>query len=311
MLRERKLNFIGQLFLLFATLAWGSSFVILKDTMDALPGFFVIGVRFVISGLVFALAFIKRLKTMDKKAFLRGLALGTVVAAAYLTQTWGLKYTTPGQNAFITGTYCVMVPFVGWAIYKTAPKICNVVSAVLCLIGIGMVALSGDGGKATDSLLGNGLTLVCAFFYCLQVIFIDGFQRKGTDPVHLLVVNFFVVGVLLLASSFILEYPVMGIKAYSVGGEQWWQMIYLTVVCTLLAQCAQMFGQRFTPSNQAAIILSLEAVFGVVFSIIMGRENVTAMLIGGFAVIFVAMIINETQPDFKKLFTKNTNREKK
>ncbi len=306
--KSKKLNLIGQLLLLGATIAWGSSFVVLKQTIETVPGFFVIGIRFVMAGVLVGLVFIKKIVCIDKRTLLNGVILGVTVALAYFTQTWGLKYTTPSRNAFLTALYCIMCPFILWIFLKRPPKIYNVISAIMCIVGIGLISFSGQQAQGQNLLLGDGLTLICAVFYSLQIIFIDKFQGDGNDPVLLMVIQFLVVGVLLLLASACLELPVQGAKAYIMNLEQWLKVGYLTLVCTLFAQAAQIFGQRFTSANQTAIILSLEAVFGMVFSLIFKYEKLTVLLVVGFAVIFVAMMISELKLDPVKLFCKNKDK---
>ena len=303
--KDRKLNLIGQLLLLLATIAWGSSFVILKKTIEDVPGFFVIGIRFCMAGIIMVGIFFKKVIKINKTALIQGCVLGVTVALAYFTQTWGLKYTTPSRNAFLTALYCILCPFICWIFLKRKPKIYNLISAVLSIVGIGLISLSGQKGGGTNLLLGDGLTLVCAVFYSLQIIFIDKYQGAGTDTLQLITVQFFVVGVILLGLSACLELPVSGLQAYKMNGEQWGKVLYLTFACTLFAQGAQMFGQRYTSPNQSAIILSLEAVFGMVFSLILGDEVLTLPLGIGFGIIFVSIMISELKFNPAKLFKRN------
>ena len=118
------------------------------------------------------------------------------------------------------------------------------------------------------------------------------------------------VGVMLLVSSAIFELPKMGIEAYNLNGEQWLKILYLMVFCTLYAQGAQLFGQRFTSSNQSAIILSLESVFGTLFSVFLGSEKLNTFLIIGFCVVFIAVMVSELKLDPIKLFTSKKNKQK-
>ena len=106
--KSKKLNLLGIILLFSATIAWGTSFFILKETIEQVPAFYVIAIRFLIAGLGLGLIFWKKTKSMDKKTFIRGLIIGAVLAGAYATQTIGLKYTSPGKNAFLTSSYCIM-----------------------------------------------------------------------------------------------------------------------------------------------------------------------------------------------------------
>ena len=293
-------------FLLGATLAWGSSFLILKNTIEQVPGFFVIAVRFLFATLIMFLIFFKKIIKMNKKTFICGLLLGLSTAFAYLVQTWGLKYTTPARNAFLTATYCVMCPFMYWLLFRLKPTRYNVFAAITCITGVGMISLlGGNGGTGENLLLGDGLTLISGVFYSLQIIFIDKFQKDGIDPMSLLVVEFLSVGVVLGLSWAIFELPTSGIQAIAnIGAKQWGSIIYLTLVCTLFAQFTQIVGQRFANPNQSAIILSLEAVFGAMFSVIFGTEKLTVFLVIGFILTFSSILINEYKLDPIKLFCK-------
>lgn len=298
---SKKFNLVGQLMLLLATLAWGTSFFILKETIETVYELFVLAIRFLFSGIVLGLIYIKRIKKASKKTIIHGLTLGGILVSAYIVQTYGLSFTTPSRNAFLTSSYCVMVPFLAWLITKIAPKPYNVISAVLCIVGIGFVAFSGESEQASNTLLGDGLTLVCAIFYGLQIIFISRYQDAGEDTSVLLVLQLLTVGVVCAVLSVIFELP-QGTAGYSLDIEKILKIGYLAVVCTMLAQMAQIYGQKFTTPNQASLILSLEAVFGTLFSVILGDEKLTVGLVIGFIIIFIAMIINELKLDPLKLF---------
>ncbi len=305
---KRKQNLLGQAMLFLATLAWGTSFIILKETISEVPAFFVIAIRFLIAGGLFGAIFSKSLKNMQKTTFIRGVVLGLILASAYITQTLGLSYTTAGRNAFVTGSYCVMCPFAVWIICKKKPKIVNIVSAILCIIGLGLVSLSGDDGVGENLLLGDGLTLIGAVFFALQIVYINTYQEKGEKISNLLPIELLTAGVILMALSLVFELPRTGISGYKLNLEQVLKIGYLCIVCTLFANFAQMFGQKFCSPNQTSIILTLEAVFGVVFSVILGDERLTTMLIFGFITIFVSILISEITVDYKKLFLRKKDK---
>ena len=305
MLKEKKLNLIGVALLLGATLVWGTSFFILKQTIEKVPAFYVISIRFLFASGALSLIFIKKIKAMDRKTFLRGVILGCFLAGAYIAQTVGLKNTTPGRNAFLTSTYCVTCPFLLWILFKKRPKLYNLIAAVLCIAGVGFVALSGEkGGSFLSTLLGDGLTLVGSIFFGFQIVFIDKFQKQGYDSIRLLIPQLLTAGVITGIVTLCFELPFTGISAYALKWEQIWRVIYLTLACTLFAQFAQIIGQKFTTPNQSSIILSLESVFGVLFSVIFADEKLTGWVIAGFVVIFVAILISELHLDPVKLFKK-------
>ena len=303
MIKEKRLNLIGQLLLLGATLVWGTSFFILKDTISEYPSMFIIGLRFLASALIIGLIFIKRIIKLNKGTFFRGVMVGLCLAGAYLTQTYGLEKTSPSTNAFLTSLYCVICPFLFWLFYKMKPKSYNVISMGLCAIGLSLVAFSG-GEETGNEFIGCCLTLVSAVFYALQIVFNYRFQNEKDDTFQLIFTQILTAGVIIFIVSLIFEFPVNDIQTFIIKKEHIFNVVYLTVACTVFAQLAQILGQKWTTPAQVTIILSLESVFGALFSVLLGGERLTLMLLSGFIVIFISVMITELKIDFIKLFSK-------
>ena len=305
-MNKKTLNLLGQLLLLIATLIWGTSFFILKETITAVPTFYVLLLRFIPSGIILLLVFSKKTFKMGKGTFKRGIILGLILSGAYVTQTLGLTLTTPARNAFVTSSYVVMIPFLVWALKKAPPKSYNVITAITCLIGIGFVSFSNGFGSAQNTaIFGDLLTFVAAIFYAFQIYFITEFQDKNDDPISLLSIELLTVGAICLIISLVFELPLTitngTLNSFHLSGDQLIKIGYLTLACTLLAQAFQMFGQRYTTTNQASIILSLESVFGAFFSVLFAGEVLNVIMIIGFIIVFTSVIVNELEIDFIKL----------
>lgn len=301
---ERKNNVIGKLLIFSATIVWGSSFVILKDTLSELGNghftFFVLACRFLIASVILAIVSVKRFKKFNKTVFKDGVLLGLVLFFAYAVQTIALKYTTPSKNAFLTEVYCVLVPFLSWIIFKKKPTIKNFVAAFTCLAGVLIIAFFGKTDKASNEALGDGLTVFCGLFYALQMVFLSVFARRD-DSVLLLFTEMATVTLLCVLTSAFTEFPRYGAEL-SLNFEAIWKLAYLGIFATCYAQFAQLYGQKFTSATTTAIIMSFEGIFGVFFEFVFGQNNLNAYVIVGFALIFATLIINETDiSSFKKI----------
>lgn len=291
---ENKHSMGGRIALLTAAVIWGSSFIVMKDAVADVPVFQLLAIRFTLAGLLLACIFHKRLMHGDNSLLRHGAVCGVLLLSAYAAQTFGLMTTTPGTNAFLTAVYCVMTPFMAWFFYRKRPSGCNWIAAALCIAGIGMISLSGDLRVGT----GEALTLLSGVFYALHIMALSHYgQENGTghsdDPVALTIVQFAVVAALSWVLTLLTErgaaFPAPAI---------WPQMLYLTVFATAATLVLQSVGQSLTPPSQSAILLSLESVFGVLFSVLLGRESLTLQLAVGFALIFISVIISETQLSF-------------
>ena len=134
---EKKNGFVGKLLILSATIVWGSSFVILKDTLNEFGDghftFFILACRFLIACMIFLAFSVKRFNKFNKKILVHGIILGIILFFAYAIQTVALHYTTPSKNAFLTETYCILVPFMMWVFFKKKIGLKNFITAVICL----------------------------------------------------------------------------------------------------------------------------------------------------------------------------------
>ncbi|MEC4183943.1 DMT family transporter [Adlercreutzia sp. R21] len=287
--------FAYKLMLLAATVIWGFAFVVMKDAVDVLPPAQLIGVRFLLTGLLMAALFHRKLRGSLNKGFLSaGLVLGAVTFLAFWVQTVGLAETTPGKNAFLTATYCVIVPFMLWAITRKRPTVANVGAAVLCVAGIGLVSLTA--GSFTIGF-GDLMTLLCAVFFAAQIIAIARFSKRY-DVLGLTVYQFLFGGIMGLALGAATE-PFPGWQAVT-NADFLFNLAYLVVFASGLCYVLQNVGLAHVPEAQGSLLLSLESVFGVLASVIFYGEVVTGRMAAGFVLIFAAILISELAPTRKR-----------
>lgn len=285
---DNKKSRLGALALLGATLIWGSSFVILKTTLNSVPALWILALRFVGAAGIMALIGLKNLKKLDRSYIRYGGLLGLIMAVAYILQTFGLQFTTPGKNSFLTATYCVIVPFMSWAFFRKRPDGYNFAAALVCIAGMALVSLSGDLSLG----LGDGLTMLCGAFYALQIIVLSRAMRS-CDAVLLSLVEFAVAGaVCLIAAPLVSPFP------QNVPTGAWLSIAYLCLMCTGVCFLLQAYGQKYTPPEPTAIILTLESVFGTAISAVFYGEVLTPRVLCGFVLIFVSVIVSETKLSF-------------
>lgn len=282
---------VARLCCLTAALIWGSSFFIMKDTLDVLPPNFLLAIRFTAAALILMVALHCRVAAhLDRGTVLRGLALGAFLFTAYCLQTIGLTDTTPGKNAFLTGVYCVMVPFLFWGVDKTRPTAFNVVAALLCVAGIGFVSLSGDLSVSK----GDVLTLAAAVFYAVHIVATAKFSQRH-DVLVLTVWQFVGAAALAWLATLLFETtPPLSVWTPATVGT----MAYLAVFCTCVALLLQNVGTKYADPSSAALLLSMESPSGVLFSVLFAGEVLTGQLVFGFVLIFLAIVTSETRWSF-------------
>ena len=281
---------LGRLALLSAALIWGTSFIVMKDAVDAIPVFLLLAVRFTIACAVLFVLFIRRMKKAPRAVVGHGGVVGLLLFLAYAAQTIGLTGTTPGKNAFLTAVYCVLVPFVMWLMFRKRPTVWNWAAAALCLTGVGLVSLTGD----MTIMPGVAWTLLGGLCFALHMVAVSRCGEHD-DPVVLTVWQFAASAVCCWVMTFAAEGMPQPIPQHALFG-----VIYLSLFATAAALLLQNIGQSMASAASASILLSLESVFGVMFSVLLGREALTVQSAAGFLAIFIAVIASETQFSFLK-----------
>ena len=277
----------AKVILFLSTIIWGSSFFVLKDTLDEVPPYFLLSFRFLVAALLLGFICFRKWKLFNMTYLWQGVLTGVFLAFAYIFQTLGLQHTTPGTSAFLTTVYCVLVPLIGWAVTRKRPTLLNIAAAVVAVAGIGLVCLDGGIGF---TLKGEGYTLICGVFFALQIVAVDKFGAK-LDTLLFTTVQFFIAFVICAVFFLAKESFPATLSQGSIGS-----LVYVAVMATCLCFVMMNVGIKYASSVAASLILSLEGVFGVAFSMLFYHERLTLQVGMGFAVIFLAILMSEVLP---------------
>lgn len=271
-------------------LMWGFSFFVMKDILGTLPTFMLLACRFVPAALIMLALFFGRVRThLNRRNLLVGLGMGVLMWGAYALQTLGLAETTAGKNAFLTGTYCILVPFISYFVAHEPLTRCNVGAAVLCLGGIALVALDN-----VSVNVGDLLTLAGAVFFALQMAVVARYGRS-MDINVITFWMFLAVGVLSLATSLIAE-PMPTASTWT--PQLLATIAFLAVFCTCVGLLVQNVALAHVPSSTGSLLLSMESPSGVFFSVLFAGEMLSPRLFAGFVLIFVSVVLSETHFGF-------------
>lgn len=291
MKNEKLLRYLAKPMLLATAILWGMSFMMMKTSTDSIPPLFLAAFRFTGGAAVVAVVFANRWKKCTKDYIWRGAIIGFILFLAYGFQLTAVQYTTPSKTGFLTATYCVMVPFMNWAITKHRPDKFNIIASFLCIAGVGLVALTGD----LSISKGDVLMLVCAIFFGLHIIAVDLLGGNDRDPFLMSALQFGFAALYAWIAGFVTA-PFPPLEVFTPG--MWGSIVYLAVVATAVCHTFQSVGQMYADSSSAAVLLSLESVFGVLFSVLFYGDPMTLKLAVGFILIFLAVLCSETKFSF-------------
>ncbi len=277
-------KYLGIIGLLVVTIIWGGGFVASDIALESMTTLQIMTIRFFIAAVIMTIIAFKKIKNITKQELLCGVLLGAFLFAAFFIQTFALQFTTPSKNAFLTATNVVFVPFIVYIFTKKKASAQNIIGAGLAIVGAGVLSLQSDFSLG----FGDSLTLVCAICFAFH-IFLTG---RYVDEIRPAVLNF-----LQMATAFALSF--IGLlasgEASTIAPSQnsLMAVLYLGLISTAVSYFLQTISQKYVDETKTAIILSSEAVFGMLFSVILLSEVVTGRMILGSIIIFSGVLISE------------------
>lgn len=204
-----------------------------------------------------------------------------------MTQTLGLRLTTPSRNAFLTATYVVMVPLFSALLFRRRPQGRIFGGAVLCFAGVAVLTISGQ-DVHLGNMNGDLLTLSCAVFYAAHLIALEA------GILHVSVPRLIFLQMLTAAGCSLLVLPFDWVPLASVDWRQGGPaVLYLLLFSSCLAYFLQTNAQSRLAAPKTAILLSLEALFGSVMSVALGFDPFSTRLLIGGLIIFGSILLVE------------------
>ena len=279
---------VYNLMLIGTAFLWGVSFLWVKDALNAgLDSSFFLFLRYLLASLLWLPFCGKELKTLSRRQVFMGLTVGFFLYAAMLVQTIALGMTTPSNSAFITTSYVVLTPFVVWVLLRQKPKKKIYACAALCFLGL--YVLTRVPGERFSLSFGDGLTLLSALLFALQMTFLYRFSSQLPSKVLTFLPQATACGCSFLTACVTGKMTFQGvdIKAALIP------TLLVVFLATLAAGYFQTVGQKHVEPSRCALIFSLESVFACVASVAMGYEPLTSNLVGGGLIIVLSIIISE------------------
>jgi drug/metabolite transporter (DMT)-like permease len=268
----------GIFFLVLTTILWGTSFSFIKLSVEEISGFSYTFYRGLISILILTILLAAKhaRQGIDAKSFIKGLYTGVAYTTGLLLQGLGTQYVTPSTSAFITGLNTVHVHlYAGFLARKYG--LTHAVSLVLAISGLYILTSPQNSGG-----LGEILVFMGSISWAAQIILVSKFSDSSMLEY---LYGMFTPTLFLAPYVFIVEN----------GGELSLNAIaylaYLAVACSLGATYFQVKGQKYVTASSAAIIFLLEPVFALIFSLVMGLEDlVLYKLVGGVLIVLATYI---------------------
>ena len=310
-------KYFSTLILFIAAIIWGFAFVAQKAA-SSIPAFTLLFSRSLIAIIALIpitvifdklskngrkLIDIKNKKIgITKKELISGAVCGVFLFAASALQQIGISGTDAGKTSFITALYVVIVPIYALFFGKKSP-INAWVGIAVAIAGFYLLCIKEGFTIAPSDML----VVLCAFVFAMQIMAVD-ILLPGCDGIRLSIIQLTTTMILSLITSLIFETPFN----FSAIGKVIPELLFLGIGSSGIAYTCQIIGQKNSEPAVASIILSLESVFGAVFSALVLSERMITKEYIGCALVLAAVIIS--QLDFKEIYSKikrKRNTEKK
>ena len=276
----------ANLLLLLVAIIWGGGFIAGKVALETVSPQWILFVRFSLAALCMGLLFSRQIKTAAAACVRWGLALGILQYAGLFIQLFALQYTTTAKQSFLAATYVLFTPFVAWLIFRRKISLQSYLAAALALCGIAFLSL-GDIQKIQS---GDFLTLGFALIFSVQIVLVGKLsQRFAIIPLTF----YQMLGAAVFAgvTACLSGLPEQADSLRSVLG-----ILYLGILNTAVAFGLQNFAQRFTSAAHTALLLSLESVFGLAFSLLFYGDPFTLRMGIGCVLIFLSLLVSNHNP---------------
>ncbi len=273
----------ADLTLFLVAILWGSAFAAQRVAAELGSVYFFNGARFLLAALLL-LPFIRHIK-VSRGQWLWMSAAGVVLFTAGALQQAGLLTTTAGNAGFLTSLYVVFVPFVMFLGWKEKPHWSAAVAVILAAAGAFLLSTSGH----FQLRIGDALELAGAGFWSLHVVLAGKFASRY-DSISFSAGQLVVAGLLNFSTGVFFETPNLANPFPLIGA-----ILYTAVFSIGLGYTLQIWGQKHTPPTDAAVLLSLEAVFAVLSGWLLLREQLVPVQLLGCFLILAAVIFSQAR----------------
>lgn len=265
--------------LLAVSMAWGLSFVVMKDPIAKQSVNSFLFTRFVVAVLAMLALQPSVLKKIDREILAKGFIAGLLLGSGFILQTLGLARAGAAVTGFITGLYVVATPVIAALVLKV--KISRFTWGCVALATIGLALLSLTGWSIG---IGEFFVLLCAVVFGTHIVALSRWSN-GLDAYAMTVVQLATCALLTGAISFGQGYEAPA----NLSG--WLVIFYTAIICTAIAFVIQTWSQAHISATKVAVIMTMEVVFAALFAVIFGGETLTVKVLIGGAMVLAAMFM--------------------
>ena len=296
-------RFVAQVGLVLTTLAWGATFVLVKDSLEYAKPFTFIFFRFIIATLaILPFIFLNKKRNffnrINNSEIGFGLICGLLLFIGYAFQNFGLEITVPSKSAFITSISVLIVPII-LVFYKneiTTPRLW--ISILIVIFGLYLLIDPGSGVEQSNEKygkdaflpnLGDILTFGCAIFFAMHIIAQSDAVKNKINLIRFFIIQCLSVSLFAGLCALIINEPAIPWEHPQIN-ILYWSLIINGMIATTFAIFVMIWAQKILSAGETAVIFSLEPIFAALFSIFMGVESFGVLQWTGGIIVVLSVI---------------------
>lgn len=288
----------ADMMLLLITLCWGVSYLLVDISLSDMGSFTLNANRFLIAFVVAVVLSFPKLRNVSKATLKYSVILGVLLVFVYIGATFGIQYTTLSNTGFLCGLAVVFTPILSSIVYKKAPDKKLTLVIIMSVTGIALLTLKDNFSINYDNLLGDLLSIMCAFVYAIDLLVTErAVQKEEVNPFQLGVFQLGVTGILNLFLAYIFEKP-----HFPTTPNIWASVLFLSIICTGVAFIVQAIAQQYTSASHVGVIFTLETLFAGIVAYIFAHEVLTFKSYLGAILLIISLFVMEI--DHKALINK-------
>lgn len=271
--------------LIFNTMAWGLSYVVIKIGAQTIPPFELIALRFAIASLICVAIFRKSLVHINARAIFYGTILGSTMFIGSTTMVYGVQTTDASTATFIASTKIVFVPLLLALWTHRLPDKRIILGTVGTTVGIALLSLENGLTLSTGAVL----CIASAIAYALHILFTGAMARKE-DAILIGVLQQVVMALLGIVCMLVFNTPLI-----PKGIVPWTTVLVLALVNGVFVFVSQPVAQRFASAEFTALIFAMEPVFGAIFSVLLMGDRFTLQDTLGALLVLMSVLLSSVQ----------------
>ncbi|MDO5115676.1 MAG: DMT family transporter [Synergistaceae bacterium] len=277
----------ADLTLVLVSFIWGAGIPLSAVLARELTPLWAVALRMLLAAVFLIILFPKVIAASTLRDWKISFIQTLILVCVFVSMTFGLVYSTASKQAFIGGLNVIMVPLFVWGIYRLRPSAWIFAGAAITTAGLLVMGFT----PGMEFNFGDFLSFIMAVFYALQVLG-AGYCSRRVEPVRLVALHIIMLAVILTALALTFE-PIPAPAAFA--PKILWSLLCVSLCNTVLCFILQFKAQKVTTDTHAAVIFSLEGLFGYIIAVVSGQDPFHLQGALGGLLIIIGMLITELE----------------